>query len=235
MAKWVVGNFKMNGTNEMVCAYGETMAALAAKSSTTNHLVVLPPLPYIAQLQKAFKDLPIQLGAQDCSIFEGQGAFTGEVSNFMLKDLGCGFVLAGHSERRHKMGETQSLVIAKVKAIQQEGLMPILCIGETKEEYDAGQTLAVLQNQLSNLPQGPMIIAYEPVWAIGTGLTASLELIEQRISEIKAMLSRTTPVLYGGSVTLDNVKDILGISNVDGVLVGGASLKPEQFYQMALS
>lgn len=236
MKKLVMGNFKMNGDFAMIDTYGDTLLQLQdEKGPWTHDLILFPPTPYLNELQIILWETDIAIGAQDCSPHGGQGALTGEVSASFIKDMGCTHVLVGHSERRHKIHESNETVIEKLKRVAEEGLTPVLCIGETKEEYEQQLTLDRLHEQLKDLPDVEMVIAYEPVWAIGTGLTASTDLIAERLSQIKAMLKEGTPVLYGGSVTPDNAAEILALSEVDGVLVGGASLKAEQIDKIARS
>jgi triosephosphate isomerase len=182
----------------------------------------------------------VTLGAQNCH-YEAKGAFTGEVSVPMLAELGCGFVIVGHSERRHTFGENDWLVQKKAQALQAAGLRPIICVGETLVEREKGKAEAVVATQLAgSLPESPqsLIVAYEPVWAIGTGKTASPQDAETMHAAIQAEVAKLRPgvplvILYGGSANAGNAKDLLATPGVDGLLVGGASLKADEFLTIA--
>ncbi len=212
-------------------------------------IAVCPPLPYLFPMAKALADSPIGMGAQNCSP-EPHGAFTGEVSAAMLKETGCKYVILGHSERRHTIGpkdsdgrihgETDEMVAAKCRAVVEAGLTPIVCVGETLAQRDAGETEAVLTRQImGSLPDldEALVVAYEPVWAIGTGRTATPEQAQQAHAHIRGTLAgkfgqgvaEQIRLQYGGSVKPDNAETLLSCPDVDGALVGGASLKAEDF------
>lgn len=236
MHKLIIGNWKMNGT----LAEAESRAraiADGAKALAKVALVVCPPLPHLDVVAQALGESPALLGAQNC-YFAEKGAYTGEVSPSMLVDLGCRYVILGHSERRHQMGETDEVITKKLESACAAGLIPIFCVGETGAERKAGQTEAVLLRQLKSLDglRGKkLIIAYEPVWAIGTGLVPEVADIVAIHTFIRnnAMNLPQPPILYGGSVTAANAGAILAQSEVDGVLVGGASLEPASFLSIA--
>jgi triosephosphate isomerase len=205
-------------------------------------VAVAPPYLAIALVVEQARHTPIQVGAQNCH-FEKKGAFTGEVSLEMLKEAGATFVIVGHSERRHVFGETDELVHKKMDAVLKEGLQPILCIGEKLEERDAEKTLDVVKHQLSTAFEGMgseqalrTVIAYEPVWAIGTGRTATPDqaqevhkFVREWLTERFGDASERIRIQYGGSVNSKNAKELLSQPDVDGALVGGASLKAESF------
>jgi len=220
------GNWKMNGTR---ASLSEARAIAAAGASGIEVLLCLP-----ATLLHPARDLGVTLGAQDCHAQPG-GAFTGDLSAPMLADAGARFIIVGHSERRAGHGEADALVAAKVQAVWAAGLTAILCIGETEAQYRAGQTLSVLSGQIAgSLPPGATpantVIAYEPVWAIGTGLTPTVDEIAATHAFIRAQLpDADMAILYGGSVAPGNAADIFAVADVDGGLVGGASLKAETF------
>lgn len=239
----VAGNWKMNTT----LASGQDLAAALAENAPVAEdgveILVCPPFPYLAAVGAKTGDSAVQLGAQDV-YFEAGGAFTGEVSVDMIKDVGCTHVILGHSERRHVIGETDEIINSKVKAAIAGGLTPVLCVGELLSEREAGQTESVLDRQmaggLADISESDamnVVIAYEPVWAIGTGVTATTEQAESAhlhlrnwvSSHYTAELAEQMRILYGGSVKPDNAEALMGQPNVDGALVGGASLKPELF------
>jgi triosephosphate isomerase len=233
----------MNKTASEACAFVERLAA-AQPSSSPVVVGVAPPFTALERVGEALVQVPwIQLGAQNCH-WEDAGAFTGEVSLPMLKDLGCRFVLIGHSERRHLFAEQDETINKKVQAALRHGLQPILCVGETLLERDAGDTGRVVTQQLSRGLQGigsdqlrHVALAYEPVWAIGTGRAATPTQAVEVHRQLRASLreiggenvAAEVPILYGGSVTPDNVIGFLGSDEVDGALVGGACLKVESF------
>ncbi|MEQ8655415.1 MAG: triose-phosphate isomerase [Kiloniellales bacterium] len=231
----VAGNWKMNGSPALV---GDLVAGLAKRLGETSvacEVSVCPPAHLLAAAV-AEAGSRLAVGGQDCSPEAGPGAFTGEISAEMLAAAGCRHVIVGHSERRERHGETNALVRAKAERALEAGLVPIVCVGETKEQREAGEAIAVVSQQLrESLPEGyraeTAVVAYEPVWAIGTGLTATLD----DIAEIHAALgsvmgSNRTPILYGGSVKPGNAAEILATAGVDGALVGGASLKLDDFW-----
>ncbi len=236
MKKYIVGNWKMNASQSFVQRWAKTFSELFVPLEG-QECIVCPPLPYIACLSASLPDA-VRVGAQNvCEAPDG--AFTGEVSARMLKDCDVDHVIIGHSERRSIYGESNELIASKVVAAQKEGLTVILCIGETLEQRDDVEK--VLASQLDHsIPEGivldKLIIAYEPVWAIGTGQVASLEDIEKSHKFITDYVMKKfqvrLPLLYGGSVKPGNAADILNCDGVDGVLVGGASLDPQDFHKI---
>jgi len=230
MNKTIVANWKMNGSR----AFIEDFLSFLTPSLITSpyQIILCPPFPYLFAVSKALKNTPAHLGAQNCHIAP-EGAFTGETSAFMLSDLGCKAVIIGHSERRAFFNETDELIKAKVTAAHAAGLTAIVCIGESLNVRQAGRAIETVIQQLNaSLPSSSTLqntmVAYEPIWAIGTGLTPSLEEIE----EMHQALLSDLPLLYGGSVTDKNIKEILALPHVNGVLVGGASLKTDIFKKM---
>lgn len=236
----VAGNWKMNLLQSQGVALGQ---ALAAKfPSAAVEILVCPAFPYLSAIGAAVRGSAVQCGAQNL-YFAPPGAFTGEVCGEMLKDVGCGWVLVGHSERRQFFGEQGELLAKKAAAGLSHGLKVVLCVGELLAERQAGQTEAVLAKQLAGLDQvsaeqmANVVIAYEPMWAIGTGVTATTEQAQQAHSFLRsqlesrydAVIAAGTRILYGGSVKPDNALDLLSQSDVDGALVGGASLKVDPF------
>jgi triosephosphate isomerase len=206
-------------------------------------IAVCPPAVYLGELGKALHATNIGLGAQNVNS-KSEGAYTGEISCSMLKDVGCRYVILGHSERRAIYGETDSMVNEKLHAVLAAGLTPIVCVGETLEQREAGQTQQVVRSQcigsLAGLTEDQMlktVLAYEPVWAIGTGKTASPAQAEEVHKDIRSLLetqfsastAQRVIVLYGGSVKADNAQELLSEPNIDGALVGGASLKQDSF------
>lgn len=238
--KLVAGNWKMHGSASMAIAL---VADVAAAKPVGVDVVVFPPFPYLAVLAQRRDDSGLAIGAQDLSEHEGQGAFTGEVSGAMLGDVGARWVLVGHSERRLYHGESDALVARKFAAARAGGLTPILCVGETLAQHQAGETEAVIGRQLSAVIQlngiasfDTAVIAYEPIWAIGTGHTATPALVQNVHAFIRSQLetedvivSRLTRLLYGGSVKADNAKELFAQADVDGGLIGGASLAASDF------
>ena len=239
----IAGNWKMNTTRQSGVALAGELAAMAAKEETGVEVLVCPPYPYLIPVAEKLSGSAVPSGAQDC-YFEAPGAFTGEVAVEMLKDCGCRYVILGHSERRHVLGETDEIINRKARTAISGGLHVVLCVGELLNERQAGQTEAVLDRQMqgglsgvSEADAANVVIAYEPVWAIGTGVTATPEQAESAHEHLRNWLaSRYTPafsqrvrVLYGGSVKADNAETLLGQANVDGALVGGASLKASTF------
>ncbi|MEI8295692.1 MAG: triose-phosphate isomerase [Alphaproteobacteria bacterium] len=217
MKKIVVANWKMHGSSMHCCDY---ILALRPYLSPNVDLTICPPFPYLLPL----RDDSWNLGGQNCHTL-AEGAFTGEVSAPMLRDIGCKYVLIGHSERRKHNNETDTCVTQKCTTAQSAGLVPIICVGETESEKASNLTQAVIAQQLAAIPSDKVLIAYEPVWAIGTGITATTEDIVPVFEMIKKTFP-TQPVLYGGSVKADNALELLSLAIVDGVLVGGASLDP---------
>ena len=243
--KYIAGNWKMNlnGAEAKALANGLSEQLKATEQSDQVDVAVCPAFVYLPQVLDALADSAIRVGAQDV-YFEANGAFTGEVSVEMLNDIGCPIVLIGHSERRDVMGESDTLINQKLLASLAGGLEPILCIGELLEEREANQTEAVLERQLkaglanvTGKQMANVTIAYEPVWAIGTGKTATTEQAQeahafsrQVLAEIfDTALADTLRIQYGGSVKPSNAAELMSNRDVDGVLVGGASLKIDDF------
>ncbi|MBX6424830.1 MAG: triose-phosphate isomerase [Variibacter sp.] len=239
----VAGNWKMNG---LMSSVGELRAMIAGASalSAVTDLLIAPPATLIATFAAVAQGSPIRIGAQDCH-HAASGAYTGDISAEMLADAGATAVIVGHSERRLYHRENDADVRAKAQAAWRAGLTAIICIGETREEREAGRTLGVVGAQLAaSVPDGAtaanLVIAYEPVWAIGTGLTptpadvaAVHALIRERLVDRFGAVGEGVRVLYGGSVKPGNAKELMGVANVDGALVGGASLKAAEFLAIA--
>ncbi|MDH5255259.1 MAG: triose-phosphate isomerase [Gammaproteobacteria bacterium] len=254
---FVAGNWKLNGSHAssqaLVSAVGGGLAAVGlgrpalAAADGPVEVLVCPPFVYLAELAGPAAGCHLKLGAQDVAV-QDSGAFTGEVSAAMLRDVGCEYVIVGHSERRALFGDTDERVAGKVIAALRAGLAPILCVGETLGERDAGQTLAVVRRQLDAVflalelaGMAPaawrsMAVAYEPVWAIGTGRTATPEQAQEVHADIRATVARRDAtissdlrILYGGSVKASNAKDLFAMRDIDGGLIGGASLQAAEF------
>ncbi len=237
MPKLIVGNWKMNGLQAESLERVEKLAAgVQSDTSRSFHMVVCPPATLIAPVAMKLKDSAIRWGGQDCHD-QPSGAHTGDIAAPMLKDLGCDFVILGHSERRQHHGETSAQVAAKAKQAHTAGLTAIVCVGELDAQRSAGEQESVVGQQLAeSIPDTASpentVIAYEPVWAIGTGKTASADDIKQMHAFIRGKVG-TLQILYGGSVKAANAREILHTENVDGVLVGGASLKAGEFLGIA--
>ncbi|MCR6496935.1 triose-phosphate isomerase [Thermomonas sp. S9] len=241
--KIVAGNWKLHGSRAFAAAL---VAELGAARPAGVELAVLPPFPYLDGLAGACAEAGIALGAQDCSAHD-KGAYTGEVAAAMLADVGARYVLVGHSERRQYHAESSALVAEKFVAAQAAGLVPVLCVGERLEEREAGQTEAVVAGQLLPVLEragaaafARAVVAYEPVWAIGTGRTASPEqaqavhaFIRGEVAKFDAKIARLLPLLYGGSVKPDNAASLFAQADVDGGLIGGASLVAADFLAIA--
>ncbi len=244
---YFVGNWKMNHGLAETRAYFTKFLSLCDKIDWDRKSVAIaPPFTSLVFASQLINGTQLKLCAQNAGFAE-KGAFTGEVSPVMLKEIGVEMVILGHSERRHIFGEKDELIAKRVKAVYEAGLRPILCVGETLEERNLGKTSYVVREQLikglsalANVEDGRLIIAYEPVWAIGTGINATPVQAEEVHSFLRSSLeslygldlAQRIPILYGGSVTPDNVKELISQPNVDGVLVGGASLDPEKFWQI---
>lgn len=237
----VLGNWKMNGN---LRSNAELLNALIQgfTSNSKVDLGVCVPYVYLLQAQQMLQDSPIGFGAQDVSVYDS-GAYTGEVSSSMLQDFDCQYVLLGHSERREYHAESDDLVAQKLERALQAGLSPVLCVGETLEQRNAEQTLAVIKRQLDAViavvgvdALASTVIAYEPVWAIGTGLTASPEQAQQVHAFIRAQLGQKgseSQILYGGSVKPGNAVELFSQADIDGALVGGAALNAADFLAIA--
>lgn len=235
----VAGNWKMNGSRAIVA---DLVAGLSDVESSAE-VVVCPTFVHIAQVIEAAAGSHLQVGAQDCSHMAA-GAFTGEVAAPMLADLGCQWVILGHSERRQYHSESDELVAAKLSAAVAAGLSPVVCVGETREQREDGEAESVVARQLAGALEGQvslagLVIAYEPVWAIGTGLTATPEQAQDMHAFIREQLAVTaevdaaaTRILYGGSVKASNAATLFGCADIDGALVGGAALDAEEFRQI---
>ena len=239
----IAGNWKMNGSFASNASLLDGVRAGAA--AVSGELAVCVPAPYLAQVQSALGGSPVRWGAQDVSAHE-RGAFTGEVSAEMLLEFGCSYVIVGHSERRSYHGESDELVAQKAQRALASGLTPIVCVGETLEEREQDATDAVVSRQLAPVLDAMrtqlanMVIAYEPVWAIGTGKTATPEMAQQVHARLRAMLAerdaesaQQVRILYGGSMKPDNAKDLLAKPDIDGGLIGGASLNASDFLAIA--
>ena len=237
-SKLIAGNWKMNGLGASL-AEVEALRAALAEAAPACRVALCPPATLVERMARVAGQ-GIEVGGQDCRA-ETHGAFTGDVSAGMLKDAGATLVILGHSERRQGYGETDALVASKAEAAMAAGLSPIICVGETLEQREAGRAVEIVRSQImGSLPQSlagrDFAVAYEPVWAIGTGLTPTLEQIEEVHRAVRAaMIERlglavaATPILYGGSVKPDNAREILAVPEVGGALVGGASLKAADF------
>jgi triosephosphate isomerase len=237
----VAGNWKMNGNRSMAAAL---IADIKAQSAgLAADLLVCPPFPYLIHASEFLMGSDIALGAQDCAPKES-GAHTGDVAAAMLKDCGCAYVILGHSERRTDHGESSAEVAAKAKAAQAAGLIAMVCVGETEGQRDSSETLKVIESQIANsIPAGSttanLVVAYEPVWAIGTGKTPTAGDVEVVHAHIRQLLQAGVKggegvrILYGGSVKPSNAAELMAVPEVNGALVGGASLKAADFLGIA--
>lgn len=245
MKKLIVGNWKMNGglaSNEALLS--SVLKGASALSGV--ELAVCVPAPYLAQVQNRLQGSAMAWGSQDVSAHE-QGAYTGEVSAQMLKDFACRYAIVGHSERRQYHGETDEVVATKAQRALAAGITPIVCVGETLAEREAGQTEAVVKRQLAAVIHtvghctSELVVAYEPVWAIGTGLTATPEQAQQVHAVLRAQLMAASQkanrvhILYGGSMNAANAASLLAQADIDGGLIGGASLESADFLSIAQS
>ena len=242
---FIAGNWKMNTNSQEAVSLASGLAE-AVREIDTVDVAVCPPFVYLHDTAKALSSSNISLGAQDV-YFQENGAFTGEISCKMLKDVCCAYAIIGHSERRHVIGETDELINKKVTAAVSGGLLPILCVGELLEQREAGRTDAVVTEQvkkgLAGLSEKKVLavtIAYEPVWAIGTGKTATSQQAQEVHQMIRKLLAEMYSdsvaaqirIQYGGSAKPDNTAELMSCPDVDGLLVGGASLKVESFASM---
>jgi len=237
----IAGNWKMNGSKAMAAALAADVAARCrAAGAALPRVALCPPAPFISTVAAAIASSPVALGAQDCHAKE-KGAHTGDISAVMLADLGCRFVIVGHSERRAEHAETDAAVQAKAVAAMAAGLTPIICVGETEAERDAGKAAEVVRRQTAgSVPPAAtaagIVIAYEPVWAIGTGRTPTPEDVKAMHAVVRETYSAgrgdgaELTILYGGSVKGSNAKTLLAVAGVDGALVGGASLDGADFW-----
>jgi len=236
--KLIAGNWKMNGSlsaNEALLTQ-----LLTGLGTTACEVAVCVPTVYLSQVQAMIQSSGLDLGAQDISMHES-GAFTGEISSLMLKDFGVRYCIVGHSERRQYHFETDAQVAAKARSALAQGITPIVCVGETLAEREAGKTEEIVKRQLAAVIHAnghcisEIVVAYEPIWAIGTGITASTDQAQQVHAVLRAQLRAATPhadlirLLYGGSMNAANAAQLLAQSDIDGGLVGGASLKAQDF------
>lgn len=243
---WVAGNWKMNGSREQADSLLSELSGL--KSLNEVDVCVAPPAPYWLQTSEALKGSSLRVLAQTVSEY-ASGAYTGELSSAMLKDCGVSGALVGHSERRQFFAEEDAAVAAKFKALRVAGLQPVLCVGETLAEREAGETLSVVSRQLLAVleSQGPeafdgAVLAYEPVWAIGTGLTATPEQAQAVHASLRAVVAAfdaeraaALRIVYGGSVKASNAQGLFAMPDIDGALVGGASLQASEFVAICLA
>ena len=239
----VAGNWKMNASKESVNKLIEGI--LSGMSGVASQVIVCAPFPYLSQVESLISGSSLMLGAQNLNV-NPKGAFTGEVSADMIKDFGAQHVIVGHSERRSLYGETSTVVAEKTKAALDAGLTPLLCVGESLEERESGNTESVVAEQINAVINllgidafDGIIVAYEPVWAIGTGLTATPEQAQSVHLFIRNLLAgsndgiaQKTPILYGGSMNAGNAADLISCSDIDGGLIGGAALKADDFLQI---
>ncbi len=239
--KLVAGNWKMNGLRADGLALAQALAVrmrgLPDGAALRCELLVCPPATLLSAVHDCVAKAGIAVGGQDCHAAP-RGAFTGDISAEMLADAGCTHVILGHSERRHGHRETDAEICAKMTAAHRAGLTPIVCVGETRQQRQAGEEIMVVASQLAgSIPDGldpdRLVVAYEPVWAIGTGLSATLDDIAVIHAALRADLAPTTRILYGGSVNPTNAATILDLPDVDGALVGGASLDADSFWAIA--
>lgn len=237
----IAANWKMNKTIDETAAFFDALLPVI-KNVTDVDVIVAPPFTSIATAAAKTQGSSVKLAAQNV-FYEEKGAFTGEISSAMLIDAGCEAVIIGHSERRHIMNETDEIINKKIRTARAHGLEILFCIGELLAEREAGKTTDVLRRQiiggLAGIPADGIVVAYEPVWAIGTGKTATPELAQEAHEFIRSVLTehygeiaRSIRILYGGSVTPDNVAGLMACPDIDGALVGGASLKPDSFAQL---
>jgi triosephosphate isomerase len=242
-ARIVAGNWKLHGDR----AFARALLDRVSEAKPPGvRVAVLPPMPYLGDLTERYGCRGVEFGAQDVDVND-EGAFTGEVSGRMLLDVGCRYALVGHSERRHFHDETPELVARKFVAATRAGLVPILCIGETLHQREAGQTQYALEKQLAPVMAAAgirgfrdAVVAYEPVWAIGTGRTATPEqaqevhaFIRGELAALDAKIAGSLPILYGGSVKPANAAELFSQPDIDGGLIGGASLVAEDFLAIA--
>ena len=240
---FIAGNWKMNTDSVSSIELAKGISSAVSEFNGNIDIAIIPPFVYINEIVKASATSKVAVGAQDI-FYENKGAFTGEISAAMLKDIGCTYCLCGHSERRHVIGESDELVNKKVTAAINGGLLPILCVGEFLEERESEKTTEVITRQIKaglaglNAEKAAAVtLAYEPVWAIGTGLTATPAQAQEVHATIRSLVSELYSkeladdmrIQYGGSAKADNAADIMAQQDVDGLLVGGASLKAEDF------
>ncbi|WP_428086761.1 triose-phosphate isomerase [Candidatus Thioglobus sp.] len=239
----VAGNWKMNASKETVNTL--VMGILSGMSDVDSKVIVCAPAPYLSQVEALITHSQLNLGAQDLNV-NASGAFTGEISADMIKDFGAQYVIVGHSERRSLYFENNEVVARKVQVALDNGLTPLFCIGETLEQRESGNMESVVSAQIQAVIDlsgigafKDIIVAYEPVWAIGTGVTATPQQAQDAHAFIRLMLAKndadvaqTTPILYGGSMNPGNAAELIGCEDIDGGLIGGASLKAQDFLQI---
>ena len=239
----IAGNWKMNASKVSVKSLIDGI--LSGMEGVNSEVLVCVPFPYMSQVESLIEGSNLKLGAQNINI-NSSGAFTGEFSADMIKDFGAKHVIVGHSERRSLYGETSSVVAEKTKAALGAGLSPLLCVGESLEQREAGKTETVVAEQINTVIElvgiesfDSIIIAYEPVWAIGTGMTATPEqaqavhfFIRNLLGESSENIAQKTPILYGGSMNAGNAVELISCPDIDGGLIGGAALKAEDFLQI---
>ncbi len=236
MRKLIAGNWKMHGSQEWLDKVKSFEKLLPSRKRSHIEILICPPFPYISGLAENAKGTEIAIGGQNCHA-NATGAHTGEVSAEMLVDCGAQYVIVGHSERRAG-GESDADVKAKAAAAARGGLVPIICVGETLSQREAGDAQSVVSSQIAGSVPSDVdkyVVAYEPVWAIGTGKVAEISDIEDMHNHIRKAVGKSVRILYGGSVKPGNAKDILKTENVDGALIGGASLNMEDFSEIAKS
>jgi triosephosphate isomerase len=240
MKKIIAGNWKMNTSKQEAISLAQDLTSALGQGLENATLVVCPPHIWLGPVADAVATGAVKLGAQDCHQAE-KGAYTGNISATMLKDLGAAYVIVGHSERRQYHNETNELIKQKAEAALAQGLIPIVCVGETEAERVAGDHEKVVGQQLTeSVPNDSrVVVAYEPVWAIGTGKTATNDDVANMHKFMRAHITKqvdggaSVPLLYGGSVKSSNAKEILHLADVNGVLVGGASLQAPEFLAIA--
>ena len=246
--KVVAGNWKMNTTVPEGVELAKAVVEASAQVPSDVKLVVAPPFTHLHAVAEVLKGTAVGLSSQNCADKKG-GAYTGEVAVSMLQSVGCEYVVLGHSERREYYGETDAILVEKVKLALAEGLSPIFCIGEKKEEREAGRHFEVVTEQVKNVlfeltaeEMAKVVVAYEPVWAIGTGLTATAEQAQEIHAEIRKVLAEKfgelaeeISILYGGSCNPTNAKELFACPDIDGGLIGGAALKADSFKAIAVS
>jgi triosephosphate isomerase len=243
----IAGNWKMNGTRAEAERLLSVLKGLVGRPAD-REVVIAPPFTALETASRVLAGTSIHLAGQNLH-WEPQGAFTGEISGPMLKELGCTYVILGHSERRQYFAETDEQVARKVRAAQRDGLTPIVCVGETLEERERGETFTLIARQVRGALQGQeqaaiaaLVIAYEPVWAIGTGRTATPDQAQEVHAALRATLAELSDqntaqavrILYGGSVKPDNIDGLMAQQDIDGALVGGASLQADAFARIVL-
>jgi len=239
----IAGNWKMNASKDSVKSL--VGGILSGMEGVNSEVLVCVPFPYLSQVELLIEGSNLKLGAQNINI-NASGAFTGEISADMIKDFGAKHVIVGHSERRSLYGETSSVVAKKTKAALDAGMTPLLCVGESLEHRQSGKTEAVVEEQINAVIEllgidsfHNIIVAYEPVWAIGTGMTATPEqaqavhlFIRNLLGESSENIAQKTPILYGGSMNAGNAVELISCPDIDGGLIGGAALKAEDFLQI---